>query len=355
MKPLVARISGLAWITPLGADLETVSSRLRAGEFPEPSVLTNPETGALHHYLAVPPKLVDHLGRNPRLRRSSAISYFAVAAGLAALENAGVALDPASAARTAVVFAISDGGVVYTRKFYDQIVKQGANAASPLLFPETVYNAPASHLAALLGIDGASYTLVGDNSVGLAALHFAAQLLAMGNADRVVVVGAEEIDWVICEAYRDWRLARTSAPASASAPWKAWLGEGAGAVVLAKEGGVAVESHAGVAFGRRALAGAAMERVLADFANGHAPDWVVSGANGTFADAAERNAVLRYFPGAGATWFAPKMGLGEAPAASALFQVILAARAIRKGEASRALVPVVGFNQQASAAILAGA
>ena len=69
---------------------------------------------------------------------------------------------PEIAARTAVVFAITDGGVLYTRKFYEQIVKQGANSASPLLFPETVYNAPASHLAAQLGIDGASYTLVGD-------------------------------------------------------------------------------------------------------------------------------------------------------------------------------------------------
>src|SRR5204863_1882383 len=131
------------------------------------------------------------------------------------------------AARTAVVFAISDGGVLYTRKFYEQIVKQGANAASPLLFPETVYNAPASHLAALLGIDGASYTLVGDNSVGLAALKFAEQLLDLGDLDRVIVVGAEEIDWVICEAYRDWRLARTAAPPRDDAPWKAWLGDGA--------------------------------------------------------------------------------------------------------------------------------
>src|SRR5947207_494227 len=107
------RIAGMGWVTPLGADLATVSQRMAAGETPEPKALTNPETGAIHHYLAVPPKLVDHLARNPRLRRSSAISYYAVSAGLAALENAGVRLDDARAAeRTAVVFAISDGGVI---------------------------------------------------------------------------------------------------------------------------------------------------------------------------------------------------------------------------------------------------
>ena len=350
-----ARISGMGWVTPLGADIATVCQRMAAGEPPEPKVLTNPETGAIHQYLAVPPKLVDHLARNPRLRRSSAISYYAVAAGLAALENAGVRLECESAARTAAVFAISDGGVIYTRKFYEQIVKQGANAASPLLFPETVYNAPGSHLAALMGIDGASYTLVGDNSVGLAALKFAEQLLDLGDVDRVVVFGAEEIDWVICEAYHDWRLARTIAPSRADAPWRAWLSEAGAALVLAREGPIALEAvHAGVTFQRGADAGAAVDHVLAELP--HCPvDGLVSCANGTFADAAEAAAIRRYFPAALENVVVPKRAVGEAPGASALLQVIAAAARIRHGEGRRFLVPVVGFNQQASAAILAAA
>lgn len=346
----------MGWVTPLGADLGAVWQRLRAGEAPEPKVLTNPETGALHSYLAVPPKVVDHLARNPRLRRSSAISYYAVAAGLAALQDAAVSLDATNAARTAVVFAICDGGVIYTRKFYEQIVKQGANAASPLLFPETVYNAPGSHLSALLGIDGASYTLVGDNSVGLAALKFAEQLLDLSDIDRVIVVGAEEIDWVICEAYRDWRLARTSAPRRADAPWKAWLGEGAAAIVLAREGPIALEAiHAGVAFQRRAEAPAAIDRVLAEFAARGPVELVVSCANGTFADAAEAAAVARHFPSLTRRPLIPKQALGEAPGASALLQIVAAALECKLGQSQRVLVPVVGFNQQASAAMVARA
>ena len=187
-----ARIAGLGWVTPLGTGLDEVWSRLERGDVGELKSLPNPETGREHRYMPVSLKLVDSVSRNPRLRRSSAISLLSVAAGLAAIEDAGLKMTPETTSGTAVVFAISDGGVLYTRKFYEQIVKQGANAASPMLFPETVYNAPASHLAALLGIDGASYTLVGDASVGLAALHFAAQLLALGGVDQVVVVGAEE-------------------------------------------------------------------------------------------------------------------------------------------------------------------
>ena len=218
-----AKIAGLGWVTPLGTGLEEVWRRVVAGDVAEIKTAVNPETGRAHPYVPVPMKMVESLGRNPRMRRSSPISYFAVAAGLAALENAGVSITPETAAKTALVFAISSGGVIYTRKFYEQIVKQGASSASPLLFPETVYNAPASHLAAHLGVDGASYTLVGDSSVGLAALKFGEQLLAAGDLDRVVVVGGEEMDWVLCEAYHDWRLTRAG-PGSKSG---ALLAEGA--------------------------------------------------------------------------------------------------------------------------------
>lgn len=331
---MTAQIAGMGWVTPLGADLGTVWQRIAAGEVPESKVLTNPETGAMHRYLAVPPKVVDHLARNPRLRRSSAISYYAVAAGLAALADAGVELDAASAARTAVIFAVSDGGVIYTRKFYDQIVKQGANAASPLLFPETVYNAPASHLAAQLGIDGASYTLVGDSSVGLAALHFGAQLLAIGNVDQCVVVGAEECDWILCEAYKTWRMAR--------AP----LAEGAAALVLRREGRWNLRTHPGATFFRQREARAALERVLADFATEPPLDLIVSSANETFVDRAEAAALHPRF--AETRTLFPKRHFGEAPGASALMQTVLAAVALEKLELATALVPVIGFSQQAS-------
>ena len=331
-----AQIAGLGWVTPLGTGLDEVWKRLQSGDTAELKIIANPETGRPLAYLPVPMKSVETVGRNPRMRRSSAISYFAVAAGLAALENAGPLVTPEVAARTAVIFAISDGGVLYTRKFYDQIVKQGANTASPLLFPETVYNAPASHLAALLGIDGASYTLVGDSSVGLAALHFGAQLLALGGIDQCVVVGAEECDWILCEAYATWRMARTP------------LAEGAAAVVLRREGKWALDTHPGVPFFRQREAAAALARVLAEMKTAESVDVIVSSANGLFSDRAEASALAARH--ADARTFFPKRQLGEAPGASALIQTVLAALALEKLGLHRALVPVVGFNQQAAAA-----
>src|SRR5206468_9642930 len=105
----------------------------------------------------------------------------------------------------------------------------------PRLFPETVFNAPPSHLAGILGITGATYTVVGDGAVGLAAIKMAEDLMANEALDYYLVVGTEEIDWLLCDAYRRWRLLRSSPPIE---PFSAQqrgmiLSEGAGAILLA--------------------------------------------------------------------------------------------------------------------------
>ena len=331
-------IASLGWVTPLGGGLDEVWVQLREGVIPETKTLSHPLSGRALPHFVVPPATLAQLQRNPRLRRSSTISYLGVAAGLAAIENSGLALTPELAERTAVVFAIADGGVAYTRRFYEQIVKEGANAASPLLFPETVYNAPASHLAAQLGINGASYTLVGDASVGLAALHFGGELLATEDVDQVVVVGAEEIDWILCDAYREWRLARTP------------LAEGAAALVLRREGRWQLQTHPGAPFFRRCDAAAALRTVLADLATHGPVEVIVNGHNGTFVDQATDLALAHWFPKFGGAVFSPKRSLGEAPGAGALQQVVVAAMALEKLKLSNALVPVIGWNQQAGGA-----
>jgi 3-oxoacyl-(acyl-carrier-protein) synthase len=337
-----ARIAGYGWITSLGADADLVWQRLRQGDPPEIKTCANPESGALHRFIPIPPKLVESLARNPRLRRASAISYFACAAGLAALARAGVEMSAETAARTALVFAITDGGVVYTRKFYEQIVKAGANSASPLLFPETVYNAPASHLAAQLGIDGASYTLVGDGAVGMSALHFGAQLLATTDIDRCVVVGAEECDWILCEAYNQWRLARTP------------LAEGAAAVVLARSGLAEISTDPGETFSKRKDASAALATVFSRLKDSHAAsesaDLAVISANGSFIDSAEQAAIQRSFPGISA--ISPKRAFGETLGAGALMQLIVALLALEKEQRRNVVVSVIGFNHHAGAAIV---
>src|SRR5439155_10981113 len=124
---------------------------------------------------------------------------YAVAAALESLGDdlAGVS---GGSLRLAIVFCVMAGCVNYSRRFYDEALKDPATA-SPLVFPETVFNAPASHLAALLGTTAIDYTLVGDPGIFLQGLAIAGGWLLVGRVDGCLVVGAEEIDWLTADAY----------------------------------------------------------------------------------------------------------------------------------------------------------
>jgi 3-oxoacyl-(acyl-carrier-protein) synthase len=348
-------IAGMGWVTPLGSGVEDVWGRLLNGESASAESLSSP-LGRDYPVFRVPASATARAPAHPRLRRSSAISRFAVVAGLEALANAGLKLDPEIALRTALIFAVSNGGVVYTKRFYHEIVESGAQAASPLLFPETVFNAPASHLAAILGITGATYTLVGDGAVGALALKMADDLMTGDTLDCCLVVGAEEADWLLCDAYRKWRLLRSAPPIEPfqQPPRGTILSEGAGAILLSREGPIRIEQIAGgTNFRKQRDAAAGVAEVFSELC-ATPPDLVSVSANGTFIDEAERIAVARHCPKA--LVYAPKGALGESVGASSLWQTICAAQVLSSerspggtqsgGSLRSALVSTCGLNQQ---------
>jgi 3-oxoacyl-(acyl-carrier-protein) synthase len=346
-------IAGMSWVTPLGSNVNDVWQRLVAGEAASIEILENEQNGARYLVRRVPATTMAHLPPHARLRRASAISRFAAAAGLAALAEAKT---PPSLDRIALVFAISNGGVIYTRRFYAEIVKSGAQSASPLLFPETVFNAPASHLAAILGINGASYTVVGDGAVGVLALKLAEDLLASGDIDACLVVAAEEIDSLVCEAYRQWRFLRD--PMKPETERGMIMSEGAGAVLLKRPNdGIEIgQIVPGANFFRRSEASARLGSVISRLTN--EIGFCVGSGNGTFIDRAEGAAVGDEMP-----LYSPKIALGESVGASVFWQLITAAKALEAGRLpgswkppidSHALVLACGLNQQTGGLTLRG-
>jgi 3-oxoacyl-(acyl-carrier-protein) synthase len=368
-------VAGIGWVTPLGSDLSAVWEQLLAGEGARTETISTQLNSRTYPVFRVPPDALTNIPAHARLRRASAISRFATSAALSALNDAKINVDLAVAARTAVIFATSNGGVNYTTRFYHDVIATGAQAASPILFPETVFNAPASHLTAILNVTGASYTIVGDGAVGVLALKMAEDLMQDERLDYCIVIGAEEAAWVLCDAYRKWRLLRSAPPIELfqKPPRGMILSEGAGAIVLAREGNVRIEKiNSGGNFSRQKDAADWIENIFVDLAVGEI-DLIVGSANGTFIDQAERKVFLRHCPHS--LFYTPKPALGEGVSAGGLWQVICAVQALRTqqvpplvhapacagseapkpragNELRRTLVPVCGLNQQVAGLLL---
>lgn len=155
--------------------------------------------------------------REPRMRRAAPIARFMA-------EAVGQALFGAAVKRRGLIGCFSLGGIVYSRRFYEGVLRQGRGLASPALFPETVYNSPLSHVAAVHKLDGPVYALVGDETCWVTACETALVWLESGLVDEVVVVAGDEVDAVVVEGYE---------AAGWFGKWPGWVvAEGAGAVRL---------------------------------------------------------------------------------------------------------------------------
>lgn len=329
-------ITGMGWVTPLGRGLENVWPKVQAGERPATSPLENPFNHRAVPVARIAPEDIKDATSLPRLRRSSAISHFAVAAARDAVAAAG--LDADQLARTALVFAASDGGVIYTRRFFADLVERGEGAGSPLLFPETVYNAPASHIAAATGLRSDALTLVGDASVAFSAIQTAAEIIATGEADHCLVAGAQELDWITGEAYRRWSLI----PAAPDSPQTVFA-EGAAALVLSKSPGICTLSEI--------VSGPAKLRTLVNrLQQRNAPLILASDATGSPNFEPFIRPVTAALPRA--LHLQPKHSLGEALVCSSLQQIISAALALRAAPAAAALCFTAGFRALPAGLIL---
>jgi hypothetical protein len=278
---------------------------------------------------------------HPRLRRTSPIGQYAVGAALEALgPHAQLVPGNGARARLGIVYCAMSGCVNFSRRFYDETLKDPATA-SPVIFPETVFNAPASHLGALLGTSAINYTLVGDSGMFLQGVALGADWLLSGRVDGCLVIGAEELDWLVADAFGLFDP-------------EGFVSEGAAALYLRRESeptaSVELEaiSQPYLFFNQRQRTEAA-RKARAEVRHGSEQSLALlcDGIQGIRRlDQAEQEA-WRDWPGAR---LSPKRICGEAFMAAAAWQCVAAVDALNQGQYASATVSVVGCNQQAIAA-----
>lgn len=332
-------IRGIGAISPAGWGVEALADAVRSGQPIATTTLARP---GWSHGIDVrkvpPPAQRPAFFAHPRLRRVSPISQYTVAAALEALGE-DLPRIQSGELRLGILLCVMPGCVSYSRRFYEEVLRD-PGTASPLFFPETVFNAPASHLSAYLNSPGRSYTVVGDGSSVLQAMAIAASWLVNDNLDGCLIVGAEEMDWVVADATR---LLQRSAVHS----------EGAGAIYLVQaDSGMAELERVTDAFGFGAeqtavQATIAMQKQfpLSDVAT---ELLYLSGIGVDRPDEAEL-AAWKGWPG---KRLMPKAILGEAFTAVAAWQCVLAVDMLAQKSHTAANISVAGINQQAIGARL---
>jgi 3-oxoacyl-(acyl-carrier-protein) synthase len=325
-------IHGCGAVSPAGWGVEPLRDAVAAGASLPPKSLARPGWNKPLNVLQVPtPAARPSFLAHARLRRSSPISQYTVAAALEALGE-DIAKIQNGSLRVGIIVCAMSGCVNYSRRFYDETLRDPATA-SPLVFPETVFNAPSSHLASFLGTTALNYTLVGDPGTFLQGVALAAQWLVREALDGCVVVGAEEMDWLTADAYRLFSR-------------EVVLSDGAGALYLSrKPSAVTVDavtdSHP---FHDRHSQIRAALQMRSQLPAGDRRDVAIFSSNGVAKLDRPETKAWNSWPG---RCIAPKSVLGEGLMAASAWQTVVAVDLIARSQCANAFVSVVGCNQQA--------
>jgi 3-oxoacyl-[acyl-carrier-protein] synthase II len=170
-------------------------------------------------------------------RRMDPLSRMTVAACRMALDDAR-ALAGLDLARLGIVVGSALGDVSESTQYLDKVFAKGPAAASPMLFPNLVLNAPASYAAMEFGSQGVNFTVSQGEISGHAAIALAADQLRCGRADVILAGGADELAPMVVRALARLRvLAGQRGGREWASPYDAArsgivLGEGAAMLVL---------------------------------------------------------------------------------------------------------------------------
>jgi hypothetical protein len=327
-------VHGLGAVSPAGWGVESLRLALQGGVSLPVSEALRPgwDRGLSVRRVPVPTSKPAFLAQ-ARLRRSSPISHFVVGAALEALGSDGPAV-AAGTLRLGIILCVMSGCVNYSKRFYDEVLKD-PGTASPLVFPETVFNAPCSHLAALLGATGVSYTMVGDPGTFVQGLALGAQWLVNGEVEACLVIGAEECDWITADAFRHFNR-------------RFVLSEGSGAVYLRpiQHPNFSVELKGvtdSYSFINRETRLSAAKKMRAELPEGSGEDILCESTQGLPTLDAPENRIWQNWP---ARRIAPKRILGEGLTAATAWQCVAGIQQLAEQQTGNCLISVAGSNQQ---------
>lgn len=174
------------------------------------------------------------------LKKMDPFIHFGMAAGLQAMEDAGIEVTEENAERIGVAIGSGIGGLPGIERNRDQFVAGGARKISPFFVPSAIINMVSGNLSIMKGLKGPNISIVSACTTGAHNIGDAARMISYGDADVMIAGGAEMSTCPLgVGGFAAARAlsTRNDDPEAASRPWDIdrdgfVLGDGAGVVVL---------------------------------------------------------------------------------------------------------------------------
>jgi hypothetical protein len=276
MTPNVPAISGIGSVSSYGPVAGLIPLRSL-----EPTAITSWTTAGLRRAFLVEPFRPASVVPGLKTRRLDRLSAWALVASSLAIQDAGIDLNRVDRSRVAVVFATGFGCVELTEAFFKSAAANGWSGTDPITFPETLANAPASHVALFHDLRGPNITIGSKSFAGESALIQAASLLRHGQADLAIVLAG---DTLTPPVYGWYEAAGLLSPACYNSEPLSAIGgfvpsEGVSALVMEPAGSREVRAYAHLRSGRWALGGQRLE-IIRQMLGGAAPSLTICTGNG---------------------------------------------------------------------------
>ncbi len=209
-------VTGLGTVGAYGSGAESLRKALASSELPP---LSEVDREAGYHLVQAPrkallvdPALLREWVPPGEARRMSPPSRYALATARMALRCAGLG-EGLPDERTGVVISNAFGPCSYSEGLLRQILLEGPESASPILFMESVANAPAAQIAIAFRARGPSVTICQREAGALLAVGQAAADVAAGRVARALAGTLDEMTPLLHSLLdRFGALARNSGP-----------------------------------------------------------------------------------------------------------------------------------------------
>ncbi|MBP1129159.1 MULTISPECIES: beta-ketoacyl-ACP synthase II [Serratia] len=234
-------VTGLGMLSPVGNTVESTWNALLAGQSGI-SLIDHFDTTAYATRFAGLVKnfnVEDFISRKDA-RKMDAFIQYGIAAGMQAMQDAGLDITEANATRIGAAIGSGIGGLGLIEENHSSLVNGGPRKISPFFVPSTIVNMIAGHLTIMYGMRGPSISIATACTSGVHNIGHAARIIAYNDADVMLAGGAEKASTPLGVGGFGAARAlstRNEDPQAASRPWDKdrdgfVLGDGAGMMVL---------------------------------------------------------------------------------------------------------------------------